>query len=130
MGEQHLDALSITSRLLECFGLLPRRRLRDVGCESALPPRADFAVRSATWETCRHEQTSPYSITSSARAINLTGVLVKPDIARKQFNTEMAAVPASPDAEAGSDGTATTGWHWWLAVCTRQTEALLRNGYS
>ena len=34
-----------------------------------------------------------------------TGVLVKPDIARKQFDAEMAAVPAPPDSGASAAGT-------------------------
>jgi hypothetical protein len=40
---------------------------------------------------------------------NLTGLLVKPDIARKQFDTEMATVPASPDSGADTAGPKTNG---------------------
>jgi hypothetical protein len=40
---------------------------------------------------------------------NLTGVLIKPDIARKQFDTEMAAVPVSPNTEASTAGTVING---------------------
>jgi predicted AAA+ superfamily ATPase len=40
---------------------------------------------------------------------NLTGVLVKPDIARKQFDAEMAAVPGSPSTGADTAGPKTNG---------------------
>jgi len=42
-------------------------------------------------------------------ADNLAGVLVKPDIARKQFDTETATVPASPATEADTAGPKTNG---------------------
>jgi len=40
---------------------------------------------------------------------NLTGVLVRPDIARKQFDTETATVPASPATGADTVGTKING---------------------